>query len=321
MSHTEIFDLSTRSIDQARAVGGRAFFPHVLRGVRADTFGLRLRAGTLGPVLVGTLEYRTATRVDSAEFVDSYEVNLMTHGRVLMTYGRSQGVATATTAAVHGPVEPSTLQGWREPARMLGVKLDRASLEHALGTLTGRVPSRPVRFDGWLDTTTRDGSAWSVLSRRVYWWSRRARRPDGAVERTLPDALMTTLLRAAPHEYSSEVRAARHSAESAARHALVLMHTRGVVGGTVADIAREAGISPRTLEKQAAELWGTTPSELLRSLRLEYARLALLDAAGSGRTVKDVVSRWGVSHLGRFSARYRERYGENPSATIAGLDG
>jgi AraC-like DNA-binding protein len=33
-------------------------------------------------------------------------------------------------------------------------------------------------------------------------------------------------------------------------------------------------------------------------------------------SVAEVAARWGFSHLGRFAAAYRKRYGESPSHTL-----
>ncbi|MFC6258767.1 hypothetical protein ACFP5Z_17115 [Kocuria oceani] len=32
----------------------------------------------------------------------------------------------------------------------------------------------------------------------------------------------------------------------------------------------------------------------------------------------EVAGRWGFTHRGRFAAAYRERFGENPAATLRG---
>jgi AraC-like DNA-binding protein len=39
--------------------------------------------------------------------------------------------------------------------------------------------------------------------------------------------------------------------------------------------------------------------------------------AEEGRSVTDTALRWGFSHLGQFSASYRQRFGDLPSRTRA----
>jgi AraC-like DNA-binding protein/tetratricopeptide (TPR) repeat protein len=80
-------------------------------------------------------------------------------------------------------------------------------------------------------------------------------------------------------------------------------------------LARTAGDSTRTLQRQFQAFLGQSPTEVLRTIRLEHARLDLLRGE-SGVSVTDIATRWGLPHLGRFSLEYRRRYGEKPSQTL-----
>jgi AraC-like DNA-binding protein len=55
----------------------------------------------------------------------------------------------------------------------------------------------------------------------------------------------------------------------------------------------------------------------LRERRFEAARAALEAATPERETVTDIALRHGFSHLGRFSAEYRRRFGERPSETLS----
>jgi len=81
------------------------------------------------------------------------------------------------------------------------------------------------------------------------------------------------------------------------------------------ELAAACGVARRTLEKHFRRFVGRTPSAVLRDIRLERIRHDLLRAAPKAR-VADIAARYGVSHFGRFSAAYRERYGETPSSTL-----
>jgi transcriptional regulator GlxA family with amidase domain len=54
----------------------------------------------------------------------------------------------------------------------------------------------------------------------------------------------------------------------------------------------------------------------LREIRLQHARKDLSAADPTETTVTEIATRWGFLHPGRFSAQYRERFGEPPSATL-----
>ena len=79
------------------------------------------------------------------------------------------------------------------------------------------------------------------------------------------------------------------------------------------DLVALTGVSERSLFNQFTEFLNTTPMRQLEQKRLAAARAQLLNAAPS---VADAAFRAGFRHMGRFSKRYFETYGEKPSATM-----
>lgn len=82
---------------------------------------------------------------------------------------------------------------------------------------------------------------------------------------------------------------------------------------SLVDLARVAGVTTRTLNAICHRNRGVSPMELLRNLRLEGARDRLLQDEDA--SITDVALEHGFGHLGRFSAYYRERFGELPRQT------
>ena len=80
-------------------------------------------------------------------------------------------------------------------------------------------------------------------------------------------------------------------------------------------LARVAGVRPRTLETHFKMFLGTTPLGWARRMRLARARRELLRSRAR-TTVTDIAFANGFSQLGRFAAQYREVFGELPSATL-----
>jgi AraC-like DNA-binding protein len=79
------------------------------------------------------------------------------------------------------------------------------------------------------------------------------------------------------------------------------------------DLANAAGVSVRTLNALCHQHHGVAPMDLLRNIRLDAARERLL--ARPDANVTDTAFEFGFGHLGRFSAYYRERFGELPKHT------
>ncbi|MBP2455416.1 AraC family transcriptional regulator [Mycolicibacterium lutetiense] len=81
------------------------------------------------------------------------------------------------------------------------------------------------------------------------------------------------------------------------------------------DLARRAGVSRRTLTRAFEETLGESPRSYVTRMRLHRIRCDLLAADPRATTIADVSNQWGISELGRMSARYRALFGELPSQT------
>jgi AraC-like DNA-binding protein len=91
-------------------------------------------------------------------------------------------------------------------------------------------------------------------------------------------------------------------------------HAREPIG--TPEIAAAAGLSPRGLQQSLRRHLDQTPGDLLRGVRLDGARAELVHADRDETSVADIARAWGFGHLGRFSATYRERFGELPSESL-----
>jgi len=111
----------------------------------------------------------------------------------------------------------------------------------------------------------------------------------------------------------------RNSAASpmprAVRRALDAMHANVGHRWSIAELARIAGTSARTLQRQFVSFLGKTPLAALQDIGFERARRDLLQGL-PGERIMDVAVRCGFPHFGRFSVEYRRRYGETPSQTL-----
>lgn len=100
------------------------------------------------------------------------------------------------------------------------------------------------------------------------------------------------------------------------RRAVAYMEASPDLEISVADVARAAHASVRALQLAFRRHLDTTPMAYLRRVRLDrvYADLAAADPGKT--TVTTVTARWGFHAVGRFSADYRNTYGEYPRDTL-----
>ena len=145
-------------------------------------------------------------------------------------------------------------------------------------------------------------------------------RPGGLA--TLPSAchdlegvFLTQLLTAAPSQLTPLLlgtpKPVRHSA---IRDIMDFVDRNPTAANGTSDLAAIAGLSARALQIGFRAVAGVSPSAYIRAVRLERVHRDLL--SGAAGTVTEAAARWGFFHLSRFSAQYRERFGELPSHTV-----
>jgi AraC-like DNA-binding protein len=81
------------------------------------------------------------------------------------------------------------------------------------------------------------------------------------------------------------------------------------------ELCRHTGVSERTLQAAMIDQFGQSPMAYMRTIRLAQVHAALREAK-PGDTVQAISLRFGFLHQGRFSAQYREQFGETPGQTL-----
>lgn len=86
---------------------------------------------------------------------------------------------------------------------------------------------------------------------------------------------------------------------------------------TLADLATVSGVSVRTLQKGFIAQFGFGPIAYILTARLDglHFELSRPDTVGS---IAEIARRWGFTHMGQLSIRYRQTYGMTMSETRSG---
>ena len=208
--------------------------------------------------------------------------------------------------------------GLPEPVELLNIRFSRCFLEGTLEDLLGRPMSQPLIFHPELDLTGSLGQ--QVLALLHYLKTALNSMPvdqhsESMALQQVERALMILLLQEQPHNYSAEMKSrdpdpanwqllrAEEYVKSRLDHAL-----------NVADLARAAGVSERTLSSAFKGKHGCTPVQFIRQLRLDAVHHEL-QLEYESATVTEIATRWGFSHLGHFTENYRKQFAETPSQT------
>ncbi|GAA3220845.1 AraC family transcriptional regulator [Pseudonocardia petroleophila] len=312
--------ITTTDQDEARAECGRVYFPHRLTVAHDPRgFAMSLSAVSLGTVSAGLLAYSGEVRVETDELETGYEINVPLDGDLRTWTGHADVCADPGTAAVYRPDGRTRLHGWAGGGRLFGLKIERSVLEETLEELTGRPVRSTVALAPRLDLRSGPGRQWWGLAGALI---DLAGDPDGplgrpVVARPLARGVVAGFLHAVDHPFRDlldEVPAAPRPATI--RQAVDLLEDGPEQPWTVTDLARRVGLTTRGLQAGFARHVGVAPMAHLRRVRVERAHQDLLAADPAHCSVAEVAYRWGFTHLGRFAAVYRERYGRPPSRTL-----
>lgn len=95
-----------------------------------------------------------------------------------------------------------------------------------------------------------------------------------------------------------------------------LVKQRGDQPLSIAELCREIGTSPTTLNACCHEYLGMGPRRYLLLRRMNLLRRDLQRATPSETTVTEIATRYGFWNFGRLAREYRKLFGEVPSATL-----
>lgn len=235
---------------------------------------------------------------------------------------RVDGRPVAATPRVGAVISPSLgLElDWHEGCRQLLVKIPRQRVEHACRNLLDDEVAAPIEFAPEMRLDDAAGRGWQhLLASRLCELGE-----PGDAHSTPPvhpanashqeEALIHHLLLRQCSNYSQ--RLARPQRAAASRHVRTAQHfieSHLHESLSLETIARASGTSVRSLCLAFQKQLQQSPMAYARAARLEGARKELLEDAGAA--VTQVALRWGFNHVGRFSAAYRQRFGEAPLAT------
>jgi len=83
----------------------------------------------------------------------------------------------------------------------------------------------------------------------------------------------------------------------------------------IAELHAISQTSPRTLQRAFVEHYQMSPRDYLRTVRLNRARVAF-QRKDTNTSISDIALACGFNHLGKFSASYRQKFGELPRQTV-----
>ena len=308
---------ASRDMDETYEKVSRVFKPHAIRRTTRTPIDARLNQLKMQDASLVYIQYGTDIEVDPGPLDSFYLVHMAAHGTSMVSGGRGRVMTGVNRAAVCSPDEPFRFH-WSADCGVLAVRIKKDALERHYEALAKRPLNGPLRFDPSMSLNSGPGQSWAHLIRFIL---TDAKNPAGLTtdprgKAQMAATMMTTLLTLHPHSHSVFVQsAASPAAPRHVRRAEDYMRANLGEPLTVADIARAADISERALFNGFKQFRGISPMAYFTQLRLDKTH-DTLKTATPAQTVADIAMQWGFYHLGGFAAKYRRRFGENPSETL-----
>lgn len=306
-------------VEASESAIAEVYYPHTITPVAGGKpFEARLTLQNLGSVRVGVVDYNAALTLDCPVVAGSYHLDLPLAHPMRSTSRGTVAELTRTRGALYRRDADARLESGT-PVRMCSVSFGSDDLERALAALIGRPVRDTIELAAALDVDRGLGKQWWELLTSVRLQMERGDSllTNPLVAEPLAHALMSGFLLATEHQYSEELHAeASAGAPASVRLAEDLIMARLGDPLTVADLAAEVGVSVRALQRGFLATLDMTPSQYIRTQRLQRAHTDLVAGTPESTSVAEVAARWGFTHLGRFSAQYRALFGVAPSTTL-----
>lgn len=313
--------LATTDVDEARYRVSRTFCPHELEP-RRGKFNARHHHAAGQSVSLNYIDYGSEVTINPGKLERFYLVQLPLTGRAEIRNGAHTVRSDQRCASVLNPTRETSMT-WYAGCRQVLLQVDRSALHEAAELLTGGPLEEAVVFSSALDL--RDPSA-RPFTAALGTALRMAEIGDAfgvhacaSIQKQVEAELISRLLHFQPNSVSHLLQDDRGKRliGKYVRRARDFMLGNLSEDISLADIAREVGISGRRLEQAFRAEYDCTPMEFLLRARLAKAHYLLQSSPPEAR-VSDIAFAAGFSHPGRFSIAYKAQFGRSPRCTLRG---
>lgn len=311
--------LRSGSIDEVRAFLGVKDIDIRLAGCRPDSqgFNAAIDGVYLPRMYIGYMAYGISMEMSALEPLDTdYGLHVPLDGWIDLRTGDHAVHCDAGHAAVVSPANRNSLTTSDGCERLL-VSIRADALTKHLGVMLGEPPAERLAFVPDVDPSRLSGRR---LANAVHYAAQEFE-PEGSVEANplvvaqFEQFLMTLLLMEQPNNYSEALKNGTSGVRPRdVKRAIDYIHANLDQPIGLADLVAVSGVPARTLYHHFRGFVGTSPLGYVKKARLERVRDDLEKLDGSS-SVTEIAGRWGFTHMGRFSAAYRHRFGELPSVT------
>lgn len=308
----------TTDLDEARSIVADKFCDHRLNiEAHAKRFDACHHRAEGKAVSLNYIRYGADVRINPGELGSFYLVQIPLAGVAEIDNKGGRVLTQSGSGSVLNPHRETRMR-WHAGCAQLLMQIDAKALRQEAERLLGMSVAEPVTFETLVDGRQPATADWLRKLKTCYDLTERSAifGPDSpGTQIRIERELIADFLRSQPSSISTLIASAPStSANVHLRRALQFIRANMSKPITVSDIAEASGTTPRSLQLYFQSEFDLSPMRYLKQQRLILARSLILQSSDTG-TLGDIIFQSGFSHFGRFSADYRERFGELPSET------
>lgn len=257
------------------------------------------------------ISYGGVTQVTSRSLHDRYHLQIMLSGHCIQRLGNRQRVLGAGDLLIINPCEPVDLTYSADCEKFI-LKIPVEVMIATCDTQRWSPPSEGLRFDNQVYRLMEMQAVAQLLSLIC----QEVELQDSL--RTVQDHYVQIVTRKLLTDLASNLTRSGTDSQTAAlcrlnryidEHLKEDLHPE--------DLAAIAHMSLRSVYLLFQQHVGETPRRYILGRKLEEVQAALLDPGCHVRSITELALEFGFSHLGRFASRYKARFAELPSQTLA----
>lgn len=309
--------LATTDPDEAESKTS-VFWEKHRRTVMGQPFRLRFCQANLRNTELSFIEEGAPLRIECAGPAHSmFRVAMNESGRLDLLLNGQPCAQTMTQACLHAPGQHLCFGGGPMSCLLLG--FDARYVRSALLRRFGRLPA----FETWVGAFSLTSASGAALRSLTRWTAQELDKKDTVLftsvraAASLERTLLALFLDCLASQYPIDLDRRREDLALAQVRRIeewIDAHVGDPIG--IEEMAAVVGVSVRSLQVAFRRLRGISPMQALQRRRLDHAHRKLSHPEAE-TTVTTVAIDCGFFHFGRFSVRYRQAFGESPSATLA----
>ena len=280
---------------------------------------LRGPEGSHGRMIIGhfmtNAAFRQTPLADNADFI----ILIPAHGYIDLNYPGETVRVGDGLAAIYQPLAATGLSFFPAEGRYEGcfVKMSFVYAQQFLSETLHHPIERNLNLKPVMDMAEdrHHFFAGIIASLRSRTFAALSQTLSATLQKRIIETFSQLLLEIIPHRYTQRLQSQQAMPmPNHIRLAQKYLERHVMESPSIAEVARVANVSVRTLEVNFRTYLDMTPRTYLRVLRLRLARQALLSVEET-RQIADIARSLGFSHTSRFAKYYADLFGETPSDT------